>query len=174
MSKLNYSNIIFRPPTHDDVTEMASYINTLSSEETYILLQGRQLSLAEEKKYIEEILEKILNRTAVVIQAWFGRELVGAADLRLRRDTESHVADFGLTVKKAYRGQGFGRELANRVLNEAKKIDGLKIIVLSVFADNQVAINLYQSLGFKEFGKLSGGCFRRKQYVDHVYMYLKL
>ncbi|HOZ03607.1 MAG TPA: GNAT family N-acetyltransferase [Candidatus Woesebacteria bacterium] len=174
MSKPNFSNIVFRSPTLDDATEMKSYINTLSSEETFIRLQGRQLSLAEEKKYLEEMLEKISKQTVIIIQAWMGQELVGAADLRLRGDTESHVADFGLTVKKSYRGQGLGRELANRVISESKKINGLKMIVLSVFADNQVAINLYHSLGFKDFGKLPNGCFRKNQYVDHVYMYLEL
>ncbi len=174
MSKLDKSNIVFRSPTLDDAFEMKSYINTLSSEETFIRLQGRQLSLAEEKKYLEEMLEKISKHTVIIIQAWMGQELVGVADLRLRGDTESHVADFGLTVKKSYRGQGLGRELANRVMNEAKKINALQIVVLTVFADNQVAINLYHSLGFKDFGKLPRGCYRRKKYVDHIYMYLEL
>ena len=57
-------------------------------------------------------------------------------------DTNSGFV-YNLEVVKKYRGHGYGRKIMNFVL------DNYKIKDLTVDPDNQVAINLYKSLGFK-------------------------
>jgi RimJ/RimL family protein N-acetyltransferase len=58
------------------------------------------------------------------------------------------------------------------VIAEAEAhMEGLRIIELSVFANNERAHRLYQNQGFIEFGRLPGGILRRGEYVDHIYMY---
>jgi GNAT superfamily N-acetyltransferase len=54
-----------------------------------------------------------------------------------------------LFVKEEFRGRGLGRELVQRILQEAHKRGATKAL-LQVSAENMVAINLYQSLGFAE------------------------
>ncbi len=57
-------------------------------------------------------------------------------------------------------------------LAEAKNnIANIRIISLGVFGSNSLAINMYKKFGFKEFGRLPEGVFRKGEYDDHVYMY---
>ncbi|PIY80111.1 MAG: hypothetical protein COY80_04610 [Candidatus Pacebacteria bacterium CG_4_10_14_0_8_um_filter_42_14] len=53
-------------------------------------------------------------------------------------------------------------------------LDGLRIIELSVFATNCLAVKLYEKFGFKEYGRLQEGVARQDKYEDHVFMFLKV
>ena len=53
-----------------------------------------------------------------------------------------------VAVHESLRGQGFGRKLMDRLITEAKLLRASELF-LEVRADNQVAQNLYESLGFE-------------------------
>ena len=55
-------------------------------------------------------------------------------------------------ISPSFAGGGIGKALTITALNYLK-YQGLADVILYVDAENQAAINLYQSLGFKEFGK---------------------
>ena len=55
---------------------------------------------------------------------------------------------FDIEVDDAHRGQGLGRQLMLAALDKAKAL-GCTSIKLNVFGGNDVAIRLYQSLGFR-------------------------
>ena len=55
-------------------------------------------------------------------------------------------------ISPGFAGGGIGKALTITALNYLK-YQGLADVILYVDAENQSAINLYQSLGFKEFGK---------------------
>jgi mycothiol synthase len=55
-------------------------------------------------------------------------------------------------ISPSFAGAGIGKALTITALNYLK-YQGLADVILYVDAENQSAINLYQSLGFKEFGK---------------------
>ena len=55
-------------------------------------------------------------------------------------------------ISPNFAGAGIGKALTITALNYLK-YQGLADVILYVDADNQSAINLYRSLGFKEFGK---------------------
>ena len=55
-------------------------------------------------------------------------------------------------ISPSFAGGGIGKALTITALNYLK-YQGLADVILYVDAENQSAINLYQSLGFKEFGK---------------------
>ena len=54
-----------------------------------------------------------------------------------------------LYLRDKFRGKGFGRELAIRVITEAKK-KGYSVMRLDTLEKLKEAINLYVSLGFKK------------------------
>ncbi|WP_086476442.1 MULTISPECIES: GNAT family N-acetyltransferase [Arenibacter] len=54
-----------------------------------------------------------------------------------------------VVVDKAYRGQGLGRKLMEKLVDEGKK-DGLSEILLFSNDKRKAAISLYKSLGFKQ------------------------
>jgi RimJ/RimL family protein N-acetyltransferase len=168
-------NIVIRYPQVEDAEQLTKYINQLSSEKTYIRFQGEQQTIEDEKKWIESFLEKIKNQTGLSIYAVVDDKIVGVCDINMRDRIESHIGVFGLTVAKEFRQEGIGSVLIDTIMTLAKElIPQLKIVELSVFANNPIAINLYKKFGFKEFGNLPEGILHRDQYVDHLYMYKKV
>ncbi len=164
--------IIIRHLGKEDVHDLWKYINELSKERTYIRLQGEELTLEEEKKYIEDFLKKVEKGNAIKLLVFHGKKLVGISDIYLQEKTSHHVGTFGITIAKDYRGEGIGKLLMNLTIAEGKKtMPDLKIIELGVFGNNGIACSMYETLGFTRFGMLPKGILHRGQYVDHIYMY---
>lgn len=156
----------------DDVQAMLKYINTLSLEKTYITLQGEQLTHEEEKAYVEKQIENTNSNTGFLLLAFVENTLAGICGITMKNKTEQHIGTIHLSVAKDFRNDGIATILMNEVINEARKtIERLKIITLTVYADNTLAINLYRKLGFIEFGTLPNGITRDGKYEDELYMY---
>lgn len=165
-------NIQIRGLKQEDVTEMLSFINEISKEETYIRLQGEQLTMDEEVRYVDDFIRRIGEGSAVKLLAFNGKTLIGVSDVYLKDKIEKHIGVFGITIKKEWRGKGVGQELMKKTLFEAtQKIKGLKIIELGVFANNPIAKKMYEKMGFVEYGRLPKGIKHRGEFVDHLYMY---
>ncbi|MCB0755450.1 MAG: GNAT family N-acetyltransferase [Flavobacteriales bacterium] len=70
------------------------------------------------------------------------------------------------------RGKGLGKKLMEETIRSAFEFDGLERILLGASARNQVAISLYKSLGFKEYG-CEPRCLKiDDNYFDEVLMAL--
>lgn len=165
--------IIIRYPTGVDTQVMMDFINVLSLEETYIAFQGEQVTFEEEKKYVEECLKQIEEHKGVKLIALSGGKMVGSSDVTVSgKKVDGHVGTFGITLAKEYRGEGIGTILMDTVLKESiKEIEGLRIIILGVFSNNERAKHMYEKFGFKEYGNLPKGIAHRGEYVDHIFMY---
>ena len=151
---------------------MLDYINTLSAEKTFILEQGRQLTIEQEQDFLKEMLTAIENKKAVMLLAFSGETLIGISDISRRSGIHSHIGSFGISIAKDFRGQGIGKLLMQKILAEAiATIPGLSIIKLAVFSNNPVGINLYKKLGFIEYGRLPKGIQHRGEFVDDIFMY---
>lgn len=164
--------LIFRYPTKDDLTAVWKYINTLSKEQTFLILQGKKISLKEEKKWLEDNLKKIHQGKAVQLFVFVDNELVGVSDIIVKEDAERHIGGFGITIAKDFRNKGIGTLLMETIFKEAKKnCNDLKIVTLGVFGNNSVAKKLYKKMGFLEFGNLPQGLLHQGKPVNHIYMY---
>lgn len=75
-----------------------------------------------------------------------GDELLGFAFVQRILD-EAHLLDIAIAPSR--RGQGLGRELLRRLMDEVL-VDDISIWFLEVRVSNQAAIALYQSLGYNE------------------------
>lgn len=167
--------IVIRYPKADDLEQMRDYINTLSSEQTFLRFQGEQQTLEEEKEYLEKALKKISEKKEVMLLAFANNKLVGNTSLEMFDKTEKHRALFGISVAKDFRGKGIGKLLMENIFKEAKNVlTDLKIITLTVYGNNDLAQNLYKKFGFIEYGKLPRGIFRKGEYEDEILMYKKL
>lgn len=164
--------IIFRYPTKDDLELLVDYINTLSKEKTFIIFQGEQVSLEEEKKYLDEQLKGIKEGKIVQLLAFSDGKLIGNTQINLKDKATKHTAVFGISIAKEFRGEGTGALLMEKIIAEAKEsLKGLKIITLTCFANNEAAKRLYEKMGFIEYGKLPKGLIHKDQFIDHVYMF---
>lgn len=173
--KINNLNIHFRLPKETDVKAMTNYVNKLSKEKTYISLQGEQVTLKEEEKYLKSLLKILKEKKGFSIQAWNKEELIGIVDLKSKDRAEKHIAELGISVKKEYRDYGIGTHLLKIALNQIPQIlKNIKIVSLKAFADNDKAIHVYQKLGFRKYGELPKSLKRKNKYHNSILMYLDL
>lgn len=92
---------------------------------------------------LRNLIPKILPQY-YVIGYFYSDNLTGFAYLRFRCES----ASLGIYVDKQYRGRGIGRLLMQNIIDYAKKRK-LSHIRLTVHRDNERAIKLYKSHGFK-------------------------
>ena len=69
-----------------------------------------------------------------------------------RKEKIRHRAEFGISVDKAYWGLGIGRALTKACIECAGRA-GYVQLELEVVAENGIAIALYESVGFEEYGR---------------------
>ena len=168
-------NILIRSLQHNDAEALCRYMNALSEERTFIRFQGEQLTLEEETAYLSGQLQRMEQNQTIQLVALCEGTVVGAADVNKKDLVEQHVGVLGMSVAQAYRGEGIGALLLETVLREAAvQLPHLRIIVLEVFSDNTVAITMYHTFGFVEYGRLPEGVLHIQAYVDTVYMYRKI
>lgn len=167
------SRIIIRYPFKDDLLQMCEFINTLSKEKTFIRYQGEEITLKEEKEYLNKLLKNIKAKKSIQLSVYSNNQLIGSSTLELGDKIERHVGLFGITIAKDFRGQGIGKLLMELTIKEAqKKLSGLKIIKLGVFANNPKALEMYKKFGFIEYGRLPKGIITgNNELIDHIYMY---
>lgn len=165
-------NIVVRYPIESDAEEMLRYINALSQEKTYIRAQGEQLTIEHEKKYLTSQLEKIAKKNAVKLLLFIDTLLIGVAGIEMLERTERHTGVLGISIDKAYRGEGFGNLLMKLLETEAKaNIPELEIVTLCVFAKNVTGKAMYEKFGYKVYGYLPKGIKYKEQYDDLILMY---
>ncbi len=168
-------HVLIRYPSRKDAEIMQNYFNTLSAEMTYIRSQGEQVSLEEQKLFIEKVLQNISNHKTVRLLLFVKDQLAGVANIDLSEKTASHIGELGISISQQFRGKGLGHLLLKIVIEEAKKnLLGVEIITLEVFANNKTARSLYKKLGFVEYGVLPHGVKLPKSYDDNVLMYKEM
>jgi ribosomal protein S18 acetylase RimI-like enzyme len=85
-----------------------------------------------------------------------------------------HCAELGkVTAHPAARGLGLGRVLVEAVISDARK-SGLELLTLGVRGNNYGAIELYEGLGFREWGRLPNSIAVGDERFDSVRMVLQL
>ena len=167
--------VSFRYPTIKDAEILMNYINKISAEKSFILFQGEQKTLVEEKKWLKSKLESVKENKAAFIIATIDNELVGSTEIELLPMAKKHIGSFGITVAKKFRREGIGKKMMELVIKESiKKIKDLKIIDLEVFGQNPIAQNLYKKMGFIEYGCLPKSLKRRGKFDDAILMYKKV
>ncbi len=80
---------------------------------------------------------------------------------------------WGMYVAPHARNKGIARALLAEALRLARSVADVKQVNLSVNADNVAAIRLYESAGFKAFGREPGALFIDGELHDEMHMYLR-
>lgn len=86
--------------------------------------------------------------------AFAGDRLIGLTGFkRMERERDRHRGEVvQVYVDAAYRGQNVGGKLIRSVLERAFTLEGVEQVQLSVIANNEKAIKLYEKIGFRTFG----------------------
>lgn len=168
-------DVVVRYPQIGDAQQMCDYINTLSSEKTFIIFQGEQTSLEDEQKYLDSQLKNIKAKKTIMLLVFNENKLIGISEVGQKVKAEKHIGGFGISIAKEFRGKGIGKLLTELVLQEAKNhLHGLQIIILGVFGDNTIAQKMYEKFGFQIYGNLPEGFLHADVPVNHISMYKKV
>lgn len=169
----NGREIVLKMPDKTHLREMQGFINELVDEDVPIL-KNEKIRLEDERKYLKDLLKRIEEKKSVHIYAFHRSKLIANTGVSVGKFRKRHVGDFGISVAKDFRSDGIGSLMTEEVLMLAKDYLKLKIITLEVFAGNVSAINLYEKVGFKEYGRLPNALFYEDKYSDAIFMYKDL
>ncbi len=138
-----------------NIRKFQTYINSVIKEGALINL-NKKLSLTQEKKFLEEQLKGMKSHRSIYLIAEANDMVVGTTQIFLNEGRGEHVGNFGIVIKKGYRGIGLGTYLMGEVIELAKKKlkPKPKILKLDVFPINKPAINLYKKYNFKKVASI--------------------
>ncbi|KAF0223343.1 MAG: acetyltransferase [Erysipelotrichaceae bacterium] len=135
-----------------DAQIILDYLLVIGSESDNLTFgaEGLGYTVEEETKTIDTISK---SDNSVMLLGFVDEQLVSVANLSGKsRERMKHYATLGISVRKSHWHQGIGKAMMKRLLAFAKKNSILEMIELEVRSDNQHAIHLYESLGFKQVG----------------------
>ena len=144
-----------RYASEHDAAAIVAYVEAIAGESDFLTFGPGDFGMTVEQEV--EFLKSLADRSkGMMLKAAVGEEVVGLALLnRAVRPRVRHVADLGLSVRKAFWGSGIGAALCTTIFAEGKRV-GVTKIALRVRADNERAIRLYERLGFAHEGRLAG------------------
>lgn len=152
------------------------FINELAEDKTAYISTKSKKTLKEEREWLKDKLKKIKKQQAVFLVAETNNKVVGTTSIALMPDVQNHVGSLGISILKDYRGIGLGKYLMKEILKLAKnKLKPRpKMIRLSVFSRNKIAILLYKKMGFKIVAKIPKQFNFNGKLLDEIIMILKL
>jgi RimJ/RimL family protein N-acetyltransferase len=153
----------------NDAAMILDYVNTASGETDFLAFGPGEfgMTLDEEAAHIQRLYA---DRTGFILKAVVDGEIVSLAGVkRTQRPRVQHVGLLGISVLKKFWGTGIGPAICRQVLVEAEAM-GLRRVELRVREDNLRAIRLYQSIGFREEGRLRGAFVVADKSYDELIM----
>lgn len=118
---------------------------TIKDNQTYVEIINENFGDLLDEKAIEQLLQDpsislyILERNG---------KTIGSVTIQLRTNLSlGYIYDVAIT--KEYRGQGWGKYLLNKSIEELK-MQNINTATLTVTGENKQALSLYHKIGFKE------------------------
>lgn len=160
--------VILRTLKWEDLDDLLDFINSLVEEGANIL-RTEKVSREEEIEWLSNVFKRLEKGEIFCVAAEVEGHLVANSEIIRGTGYSRHLGFIGIAVKRGFRSIGIGTEIMKTLEENAKKM-GLKILALSVFANNQHAINLYKKMGFVETGCIPKRFFKDGTYIDEIIM----
>lgn len=168
------NTVVVRYPMLSDLDDMHEYINELSREDTFLSVLGRPYSMKEEKDFLQMTISNIKKSITRHYAVFVNDEYAGNCEIeRGKEHRQQHIGALGISLRKKYRGEGIGKELFQMLISEGKNMK-LRLLKLSCFENNPVALALYKEFGFQTVGVIPDAFMYKDGYVGEVIMCLSL
>ena len=127
----------------------------------------------EAARSIERFRQQLASSSGVTFGAFHGARLVGAASiLRPELASSGHkTALWGVVVSPEFRRRAIGRSLVEACVCHAAA-GGARRVNLTVYVASQAAIRLYESIGFRAYGREPEALCIKGSYYDALLMSL--
>ncbi len=171
----NGTAVTIRTPQLPDAQSIMDVIAAADTETRFLAREPGEFSvtLAQEEAFLEAA-----NREPDM--AWFVAEyqgrVVGQASVSLVRKSlrYRHRAQVALVLLKAFWGMGIGGKMMQRCIDWCRE-KNVAQLELSVIADNDRALKLYRSFGFRTVGTIPKALrYADGTYADELLMVLDL
>ena len=160
--------VLLRYPLEKDSVQLMNLKNELIDEHAPIGA-NEKVNRKQEEKYVKNAIKEIKEKKRIQILAEIDKNIVGNVQINRLHGKSMHVGELGIFIKKLYRDKGIGEFMMQQALKYAHK-EGIKIVKLSVFSNNNRAIHLYKKLRFKKAGLLNGTLKDKGRYFDEIIM----
>lgn len=161
--------VVLRTPTLNDLDDLLSVINSLVDEQANILVD-EQISRENEVQWLSDALARLEKDETIYVVAEVDGKVVGNSELsRKTSGRDRHVGTIGIAIRDGFRGTGIGTEMIRTLVNRAKGM-GLKVLTLSVFANNERAHHVYREAGFADVGRIPKKFHKEGKYIDEILM----
>jgi RimJ/RimL family protein N-acetyltransferase len=167
------NDVIIRYSSWNDLEPLLSFANAISRENTFIMMSGEYITRFEEMNYLSEQLKGVEDETRIHLVALVNGTLAANCGIYRKRMRSHHVGDIHISISKEYRKEGIGTILLETLKEEAKKID-IKLLTLTCFEKNEIAIHVYEKVGFKKIGVIPGMYKKDDVYENEAVMYCEL
>lgn len=162
---LDGKRIVLRSARLDEAQMLIDYLKTVTGETRFLMCESDEIeyTMKEEEQFINEHNKA---KTALLILAFVDGEYAGNCSFESKAGSRraSHRAGIGIALFQKYTGFGLGKLMLKRLLAEIKNL-GFEQAELTVVGGNQRACHLYESLGFKECGRIPNA----NKYEDGTY-----
>ena len=167
--------IILRNARPEDADDLIKYLKVTSAETPYLIREPEEITITKENE--EKFLQAKIDaeRELMLIALIDGRHIGNCSLMSIAPYKRyRHRCDVAIALYKEYCGCGIGTAMLQTVLNVAKEV-GYEQAELEVISGNERAISLYQSIGFREYGRFPNNVkYKNGTYADAVWMMKKL
>ncbi len=157
-------HLLIREAEASDAASLLDYFERVSGETAFLSFGPGEFEMteAEEAVYLSRCK---MAPNCLYLLAYVDQTLAGTLSCASsNRSRLIHVGEFGITVPRAFWGQGIGDALMDAMLDWARASGIIKKINLKVRTDNLPAIKLYKKKGFEIEGVL-----KKENLVDGIY-----
>ncbi len=173
--ELNGKKIVFRSASEDDADMLINYLKTVTGETRFLMCESDEVKFTEEGE-IKFIRKNNDSENALLILAFVDGEYAGNCSFAGKESSrrEKHRAGIGIALFQKFTGFGLGRLMLKRLLQQIKE-QGFEQAELTVVGGNDRAYHLYESLGFKECGRIpNANKYDDGTYSDDIIMVMSL
>ena len=158
-------DIVIRAAEPGDAAGMSALIGQIGTVEG--TLQLPDMAIASRLEQLQRI-----DTQGCRLVALAGGQVVGMAGLQVQQTSlrRSHVRGLFIAIAVPSQGRGLGRQLIARLLDWADNWGGVLRIELFVHTDNERAIALYRTHGFREEGRHVAHALKNGCYIDSLSM----
>lgn len=157
-----------------DAEEILELLKKIGSESNFLIMDknGLNKTIEEEKEILKKAKESLT--TKFFVGKVDGKIIADCGIQGHKSPKTKHNVDLGISVLKEFWNKGVGKLMLEHTINYARITAEIKNIFLEVRKDNENAIKLYESFGFKQVGTMPKKINIDGKYYDELVYLLEI
>ena len=156
--------VMIAEATTEDAQHMIDFYNVVGGETDFLSFGKNEFNQKVEayKKFLESTR---LEQNSIILLATINDEIISIASINSsQKNRIKHVGTLGIVISEQFTGQGLGRKMMEQLIQWATSNGVTTKVSLVTREDNNLAIELYEKLGFEKEGLI-----KKDTLIDGVY-----